>query len=402
MKVIRATVGRRDENDQLRVLNETELAAQPQPLINIALEAGFDMEPCAQDGTRPIDQMAGVKLSDWENVKIDWAKIESSCERGRIRFRKQVDAYLAELEKHIEPGANVIIAHTMAGGVPRAKIIMPLMNRVFKGVADRHLPSEKFWNSELGKVASLSFDEVTAGTFETLIEASAGLRARIEKSGGSVRYLAYGYHGTEVIINGEAQWQSYAPYLQGFAKLKLENAAKAAMAKGIQATVYNCPEILTNSSSIFVGVEVPLYPFLKSIAIERAKAQQNDRKRAAHQLEALTARCQSLLKGSELAPMFQICDRALSSAEIRAQSNYQSWPQHNAKAQMETLIQASDDLIDLHRDPKNLITFVLSEEIFKATGYVMFHDSWKVREPIYWLGHDVLAQALSALYERAQ
>ena len=79
-----------------------------------------------------------------------------------------------------------------------------------------------------------------------------------------------------------------------------------------------------------------------------------------------------------------------------AQSKFQGWPQHNAQAQMETLIAAAEHLIELHQDAKNLITFVLSEEIFRATGYVMYHDSWKPQAPVLWLGHDVLAKALAS------
>ena len=74
---------------------------------------------------------------------------------------------------------------------------------------------------------------------------------------------------------------------------------------------------------------------------------------------------------------------------------YEKWPQHNSKDQMELLLNSSEKLIDMHKDPKNLITFVLSEEIFKATGTIMFHESWKPRGPVLWLGHDVLAEQLT-------
>ena len=74
--------------------------------------------------------------------------------------------------------------------------------------------------------------------------------------------MAYGYHGTEIFIAGEYHWQSYSPYLQGFAKIELENIARRATEAGVKACVFNAPEILTNSSSIFLGVEVALYPLL--------------------------------------------------------------------------------------------------------------------------------------------
>lgn len=387
LTVVRSTVGRRDENGQLRSLTMDELAAQPKPFINVPLEAGFDMEP-ASDGTTPVAQLSGVKLGDWENAKLDWKKIEESRQRGVERFRANVARYMKELEAHIPKGANVLFAHTMAGGVPRAKILMPAMNRVFKGTGDRHVPSETFWKSELGRLSEASFEEVTANTFRHLVELSQPLREKIENDGGSCRYVAYGYHGTEVLIKGEYRWQSYAPYVQGWAKMKLEDIASDVWKKGIKATVYNCPEILTNSSSIFVGVEVPLYPFMSAL---KKEAGENASARA------VLAKCRELLKPEHtLEEMQAFTDETLTAPEIQAQSKFQGWPQHNAKAQMETLIAAAEGLIEMHRDPKNLITFVLSEEIFRATGYVMYHDSWKPQAPVLWLGHDVLAKALAS------
>ena len=45
MKVIYSTVGRRDGEGGLRPLTAEELATKDQPLINIPLECGFDLEP---------------------------------------------------------------------------------------------------------------------------------------------------------------------------------------------------------------------------------------------------------------------------------------------------------------------------------------------------------------------
>ena len=387
MTVVRSTVGRRTETGELRRLNETELSTQSKPFINIPLEAGFDMER-ASNGTSPVEQLKSVKLSAWNDVKLDWQQVEESRLRGVERFRKNVSAYMLELDQHIPKGANVIFLHTMAGGVPRAKIMMPLMNRVFKGVGDRHMSSLEFWNSELGRLCSMSFDEVTANTFEHLVELSQAIRDRLLKEGGSARYLAYGYHGTEVMIRGEYVWQTYAPYIQGWAKRRLEDLARHAWAKGVKACVYNCPEILTNSSSIFVGVEVPLYPLLSAL-----------RKEGVNSVRAVGAltKASALLKPEFTFADIQIyTDRALSSEAIRAHCNFSKWPEHNSKDQMETLIAASEGLVEMHTDSKELITAVLSEEIFRACGYIMFHDSWKLETPVIWLGHDVIAKALAS------
>lgn len=385
LKVIYATVGRRDETGKLRPLNEAELAEKPKNIINIPLEAGFDMEP-ASDGQTPVQQLAGVKLGNWEEAKLDWAKIEQSRKAGTERFRANVQAWVKEVEKQLPKGANVIIAHTMAGGVPRAKIMMPVMNWVFKGTGDRHLSSEKFWSSDMGKFCSMSFEDVTANTFQHLLDLTSSLREKVEHDGGTVRYVAFGYHGTEVQIKGEYRWQAYSPYLQGWAKIKLEQMSVAAMKKGLKSTVYNAPEILTNSTGIFVGVEVPLYPFLTALKKEASQIPS---------VQKALAKCQTLLKdGVTFDEIQTFTDKTLASPEIQETSVWDQWPTHNTKAQMETLIGAAGHIVDLHKDPKDLITFVLSEEIFRATGYIMFHDSWKPQAPVWWLGHDVLAKAL--------
>ncbi|HVK62617.1 MAG TPA: hypothetical protein VM432_13750 [Bdellovibrionales bacterium] len=386
MTIVRSTVGRRDDEGKLRPLTAEESANIPQPFINIPLEAGFDLEP-SDDGITPVEQVAGIKLSAWEDARIDFKKLEQSRARGVQRFKANTQAWLKELERHIPKGANVIFAHLMAGGVPRAKIIMPVMNRVVKGTGDRHLPSEKFWNSDLGKFSAMSFEEVTANTLNVLIEESATLRSKIESDGGTARYVAYGYHGTEVMIKGEYTWQSYAPYLQGWAKVKLEDYAEKAWKSGIKVTVYNCPEILTNSSSIFLGVEVPLYPFIQALKREAPNVRS---------VQAAIEKCAGLLKPEfNFETLQTFTDQALTSPELRSVCHFDTWPGHNNKAQMEKLIAASESIVDMHKDPKNLITFVLSEEIFRATGYVMFHDSWKLQKPVLWLGHDVLAKALA-------
>jgi len=136
----------------------------------------------------------------------------------------------------------------------------------------RFLSSRALFDSDLGKLILMNFDEVTANTFQHLIDGSAAIRARMEKTGGQLRYTAYGYHGTEILINGHYEWQTYTNYSQGPAKMRLERIAEAAWAKDIKATVYNCPEIRTNSSDIFVGVELSLFPLLISFKKEAGGA----------------------------------------------------------------------------------------------------------------------------------
>lgn len=387
MTIVRSTVGRRAPDDTLRPLTEDEAKQQEKPFINVPLEAGFDMEPAAS-GRSPVDQLQGVKMREWESAKLDWDDVEDSRTRGAARFQSAVEAYMRELSPLIPKGANVLFAHTMAGGVPRAKILMPTMNRVFKGIGDRHAPSERFWNSDIGRLSAMNFDEVTANTFQVLLTASRSVRERVEREGGQVRYVAYGYHGTEVLAQGRYRWQTYTPYVQGWAKMKLERMAEAASAQGVHACVFNCPEILTNSSSIFLGVEVSLYPLLGALRKEGASSPR---------ARALLDRCASLLKdGLGVDDVLSETDAYLASPLMQEFNVYEPWPLHNRKDEMEAMLAASGKLIGMHRDERQLITYALSEEVFRATGYLMFREAWAPRSPVVWLGHDCLAQALAS------
>lgn len=380
MDIIKGTVGRRDK-EILRALNSEELDSVRGTIINIPLEAGFDMDKNLS-GLSPVDMLKDVKLSQWEDIKLDFKAIEESRANSIIRFKNQLTQYVCELEKQISPGRNFLIAHLMAGGVPRAKIIMPLMNRVFKGIDDRHLDSEKFWNSDLGHLCQLNFIEVTAQTFRHLIEATTSFRDKVKAAGGQVSYLAYGYHGTEILIAGKLQWQTYTPYLQGWAKKKLEEISESFFSQGVPSCVYNCPEILTNSSSIFQGVEVSLYPLIHSLD------------KVSNSVADVRHHCISLLKpGKQLGDIDKIIDSYYAEAEVRALNlDFQNWPRQSTKTQMDLMLKCSDALIELHNSPKNLITNYLSEIVFKSCGRIMLNDSFNPTKPTQWIGHDAVAK----------
>lgn len=376
LKVIRATVGRRGPDNELRALNSDEIPDQTtSPVINIPLEAGFDMEKI-DGGPSLVDLMKDVKLTDWSSFKVPQETLDKAHKQGTERFRKNLKAFVEQLEKKIPAGSNVLFAHLMAGGVPRARIIMPLMNKVFKGTGDRHMASREFWASGLGKVAEKNFLAVTAETFDLLIQETSQFREKRENAGQFVSYSAYGYHGTEVLMNGKFQWQSYAPYLQGWAKMKLEDYSRAWSAKGVKACVYNCPEILTNSSSIFQGVEIPLYPLL--LALDDSE---------------MTAKCQALLKDDQsVEKVLETCQKTLNHPAVQAQSKFDSWPDHNTAEQMQILLTASQQIFDQHKDPKNLMTAVLSEVVFQACGEIMLNDLPGPQSPVAWINHDVVAK----------
>ncbi|HEX9080013.1 MAG TPA: hypothetical protein VF795_10520 [Desulfuromonadaceae bacterium] len=388
MTVIGTTVGRRDSDGGLCPLNGDELAEAEALLggtiINVPLEAGFDME--AVDGQPSVaEQLKKAKPDEWAAIRFDAEFIGKARSAGAARFKSALSLVAQELESRIPAGANVLFAHSMAGGIPRARVFMPLLNRIFKGTGDKYLSSREFWGSDLGRLCAASFDEVTADTFRHLLEETEGLRGRIAASGGRAAYTAYGYHGTAVLVGGEYRWQSYVPYVQGWAKIRLEEIAREAFANGISATVFNCPEIQTNSSALFLGVEISLYPLLSAIGREAGNA-----------AAPLFERCQGMLKeGESVARLLERADDYLASPILADILDFAGWPQHNTREQAELMLSRSAELMGMHLDQKRLVCAELSRIVFLATGRLMVHASWNPSGPILWLNHDTIARLLA-------
>jgi hypothetical protein len=393
MTILGVTVGRRDEQNRLRPLTDEELKVAEANLggriINVPLMAGFDLD--APEGTpTPTDLLAELKLNNWESAELDWAHVEKCREVGVARFRNSVAKVMAELDKAIPDGANVFFAHTMAGGIPKTKIFLAIANRVYKGRGERFLSSRTLINSSLGKMMLMNFDEVTGNTFQYLIEGSAAIRERVEKKGGQVRYTAYGYHGTEILIGGKYQWQTYTNYTQGYAKMLLERHAEAAWKKGIKATVFNCPEIRTNSSDIFVGVELSLFPLIKALKKEGGGAWAD--KQWAH--------CQTLLNdGVSLESILDKIERYNNDPAISVFRNFEAWPMDNTAELAEVMVGTSDEITDLHKDRKALISDYLSSLVLEGTGPLMFHEASAPHGPVLWLSHDIIARQLASLHK---
>jgi len=389
MDIIGITVGRREKDNTLRPLTDEELSAAEANLggkiINVPLMAGFDADAPVGEPT-PTDLLAGMTLQNWTTSKIDWAHVEKCRQIGVKRFQDGVAQVMAALDGMIPSGRNVFFAHTMAGGIPKAKVFLAIANRIYKGRGDRHMSSQVLLDSDLGKLILQNFDEVSANTFGHLIEGSAAIRARVEASGGQVRYSAYGYHGTAVLVKDEYVWQTYTNYTQGYAKMRLERIAREAWDRGIQATVFNCPEIRTNSSDVFAGVELPLFALLNALQKEDAGAW----------AQAQWKACRDLLNdGVTLEDVLQTVENFHQSEVMKAFRNFEAWPMANAPEQAELTIGTSDDIVRQHKDGKALITDLLSALVVESTGHLMFHTMSQPNGPVLWLNHDIIARQLN-------
>ena len=392
MTIIGITVGRRDENNALRALTDEELSEAEANLggriINVPLMAGFDLDAPNGEPT-PTDLLSGMTLKSWQQDKLDWQHIAKCREIGIARFKHSVAQVMQQLDSMIPDGANAFFAHTMAGGIPKVKVFLAIANRIYKGRGERFMSSRALLDSDLGKLILMNFDEVTANTFQHLIEGSAAIRARLTTTGGQVRYTAYGYHGTEILIDGKYQWQSYTNYTQGQAKMRLEQVAVDAWDKGVVATVYNCPEIRTNSSDIFAGVELSLFPLLKALR------QENGGTWAEAQWQA----CRPLLQeGVTLEALLQKIEGYNNSSVMAGFRNFTAWPMDNSEALAELMIGTSDEVVQIHRDRKELVAGHLSALVLEGTGPLMFHETSNPAGPVLWLNHDIIAKKLNLMH----
>ncbi len=392
MTIIGITVGRRDENNALRPLNEEELNIAEANLggriINVPLMAGFDLDAPIGEPT-PTDLLSGMTLKSWQDDRLDWTHIEKCREVGVARFKDSVEQVMAQLDGMIADGSNVFFAHTMAGGIPKVKVFLAIANRIYKGRGERFMSSRALLDSDLGKLILMNFDEVTANTFQHLIDGSAAIRTRMEKTGGQVRYTAYGYHGTEILIDGKYQWQTYTNYTQGHAKMRLEDVAKAAWNKGVVATVYNCPEIRTNSSDIFAGVELSLFPLLKALNKE------HDGAWAKAQWQA----CQALLQeGISIESLLKKIEDYNISDVMTKYRNFAAWPMDNSAELAEVMIGTSEEITQMHVNRTELVAGHLSALVLESTGPLMFHETSKPQGPVLWLNHDIIAKQLILMH----
>ncbi len=390
MQIVGMTVGRRDEDGALRPLTAEELEAAEANLggtiINVPLMAGFDMD--APEGKpTPTDLVSEMTLETWREHKLDFDHIDTCRQIGVARFKAGVTEAMAQLDAHIPDGKNVVFAHTMAGGIPRSKVFMVIANRVYKGQGKRYMPSQDLVESDLGKLILQNFDEVTANTFGHLIAGSAAIRQRVEGSGGKVSYTAYGYHGTRVLIDDEYRWQTYTNYTQGYAKMKLEQIAREAWTDGVKATVFNCPEIRTNSSDVFAGIELSLLPLVHAIRKEGGTAL----------ADTLWDQCQALLKDdASVDQLLQMVSDFQHDPVMQPFYNFEAWPMPNTADQVDRTVGTSQAIVNLHTDRKQLVSDLLSRHVVAATGQLILQGASAPCDPVVWLDHDVVAKLMVA------
>lgn len=174
--------------------------------------------------------------------------------------------------------------------------------------------------------------------------------------------------------------------------MRLESIAEEAWAKGIKATVYNCPEIRTNSSDVFTGIELPLIPLLLALKKENGSEWADEQWQACEQL---------LVDGLTMKDVFSKIATMQASDVMRPFYDFSAWPMANSQAQADLTIGTSNEITRMHRDGKVMISDLLSGLVVKATGQLIFRESSKPSGPVLWLNHDIVAQRLNASHQHS-
>ena len=63
---------------------------------------------------------------------------------------------------------------------------------------------------------------------------------------------------------------------------------------------------------------------------------------------------------------------------------------------MKLMQQTSQEVINMHKSHKELMTEELSEIVFKNCGEIILSDSWNCPQPVIWVGHDIITQNIMA------
>lgn len=59
------------------------------------------------------------------------------------------------------------------------------------------------------------------------------------------------------------------------------------------------------------------------------------------------------------------------------------------------MLNCSARLLEMNRDPKEIVCAALSRAVFTAVGRLMLDTMWASPEPVFWLNHDIIAKRLT-------
>jgi hypothetical protein len=90
-----------------------------------------------------------------------------------------------------------------------------------------------------------------------------------------------------------------------------------------------------------------------------------------------------------------------ASEVMRPFYDFSAWPMANSQAQADLTIGTSNEITQMHRNSKELISDLLSGLVVEATGQLIFAETSNPSGPVQWLNHDIVARRLNASHPRS-
>jgi len=87
-----------------------------------------------------------------------------------------------------------------------------------------------------------------------------------------------------------------------------------------------------------------------------------------------------------------------ASSVMKGFRNFAAWPMDNSAELAEIMIGTSDEITQMHKDRKELVTGLLSSLVLEGTGPLMFHETSRPSAPVLWLNHDIIAKQLNLMH----
>ena len=109
--------------------------------------------------------------------------------------------------------------------------------------------------------------------------------------------------------------------------------------------------------------------------------------------------CETLLQdGISVDTVLQMVHDYQQNPAMQPYYDFASWPKANSAEQVEQTVGTSQDIVNLHKDRKTLVSDVLSQHVVAATGRLIFGATSTPEAPVLWLDHDIVARQLIEMH----